>query len=175
MKRRARFLSLNAQRNQTCIFQSKAYTSCAETDTDTSRPPRINVRCTGATPFVTISNRMSPSESTFDNLRRPRRTGELVTVGRVEDVPDGRGATVELDNGQELALYHIGGEFYAIDNFCPHKGAPLADGQLHGHSVTCDWHGWRFDVRSGACLNRASIPVESYEVRIEDGWIKIVI
>lgn len=118
---------------------------------------------------------MSSSESIPGQQRATRRTGEVVTVGRVEDVPDGRGATVELNNGQELALYNIGGEFYAIENFCPHKGAPLADGKLSSYAVTCDWHGWRFDVRSGACLNRPSTPVEAYEVRLEDGWIKIVI
>jgi NAD(P)H-dependent nitrite reductase small subunit len=101
------------------------------------------------------------------------RAGVLVTVGRVEDVPEGRGATVELKSGRELALYHVGGRFYAIDNFCPHKGAPLADGPLCGHAVECEWHGWKFDVRNGACLNRPAQSVESYEVVVEDGWIKI--
>jgi nitrite reductase/ring-hydroxylating ferredoxin subunit len=51
--------------------------------------------------------------------------------------------------------------------------APLAEGRLADYSVECDWHGWRFDIRSGACLNRASEPVETYEVVVEDGWIKI--
>lgn len=109
----------------------------------------------------------------YANPKRPHRTGELVTVGRVEDVPEGRGATVELNDGKELALYHVAGRFYAIENFCPHRGAPLADGELTGHSVTCDWHGWRFDVRTGACLNRPDEPIESYEVVVEDGWLKI--
>jgi nitrite reductase/ring-hydroxylating ferredoxin subunit len=101
------------------------------------------------------------------------RGGELVTVGRVEDLPEGRGATVELKSGRELALYNVGGGFHAVENFCPHKGAPLADGNLRGHTIECDWHGWLFDVRSGACLNRPSQPLQTYEVVIEDGWIKI--
>jgi nitrite reductase (NADH) small subunit len=109
------------------------------------------------------------------NLKKPRRQGQTVTVGRVEDVPEGRGATVELRDGTELALYNVGGEFHAIENFCPHKGAPLADGNLRGHIIECDWHGWRFDLRTGACLNRPHSAVESYEVLIEDGWIKITI
>ena len=50
-------------------------------------------------------------------------------------MPEGRGATVQLLSGMELALYHVGGEFYAIENFCPHKGAPLADGRLAAHTV----------------------------------------
>jgi nitrite reductase/ring-hydroxylating ferredoxin subunit len=98
----------------------------------------------------------------------------MIVAGRVEDVPPGRGATVELLDGRELALYNVGGEFHAIENFCPHKGAPLADGQLCGHTVECDWHGWRFDVRTGRCLTNQST-VESYQVIIEDGLIKIVI
>ncbi|HEX8709652.1 MAG TPA: non-heme iron oxygenase ferredoxin subunit [Pyrinomonadaceae bacterium] len=117
---------------------------------------------------------MQPENPRFGKFKRPERTGEKVRVGRVEDVPPGRGATVELLNGTELALYNVGGEFYAIENFCPHKGAPLADGRLCGHAVECDWHGWRFDLRTGRCLTNASA-VESYQVVIEDGWIKILI
>jgi NAD(P)H-dependent nitrite reductase small subunit len=116
---------------------------------------------------------MQRFDSRLTNARRPPREGKLVAVGRVEDLPEGRGATVELHGGKELALYHVGGEFYCIENFCPHKGAPLADGTLNGHAVTCDWHGWRFDLRTGACANRAADAVETYEVVIEDGWIKI--
>ncbi len=55
------------------------------------------------------------------------------------------------------------------------RGRFLADGCLRGPTIECDWHGWRFDVRTGACLNRAGSRIESYEVVIEDGWIKILI
>lgn len=118
---------------------------------------------------------MQPGGSKLSNFKRPPREEKLVTVGRVEDVPEGRGATVELEGGRELALFNVGGEFFCVENFCPHKGAPLADGSLRGHAVECDWHGWRFDVRTGACVNRPADAVETYEVRIEDGWIKIVV
>lgn len=116
---------------------------------------------------------MRSSKSKYTNYKRPPRTGALVTIGRVEDVPENCGATVELEAGGELALYNVGGAFYAIENFCPHKGAPLADGKLTGCIVECDWHGWRFDARTGQCLTRRGADVESYEVVIEDGWIKI--
>ncbi len=118
---------------------------------------------------------MQTFKSKSGNNKKPRRQGNTITVGRAEDVPQGRGATVELLDGTELALYNVGGEFYAIENFCPHKGAPLADGNLRGHIIECDWHGWRFDVTTGACINRPHSAVERYEVRIEDGWIKIAI
>ncbi|MCA1593795.1 MAG: Rieske 2Fe-2S domain-containing protein [Acidobacteria bacterium] len=118
---------------------------------------------------------MQSFNSSRDNPRRSPREGKLVTVGRVEDVPDGRAATIELEGGGELALYHVGGDFFCLENFCPHKGAPLADGNLQDHAVECDWHGWRFDFRTGACINRPGEDVESYEVLIEDGWIKVVV
>lgn len=108
------------------------------------------------------------------NPRKPQREGKKITVGKVEDVPAGRGATIELLNGTELALYNIDGNFYAIENFCPHRGAPLADARLYGHIVECDWHGWRFDVETGDCLT-TDCPIESYEVVIEDGLIKVVV
>ena len=110
-----------------------------------------------------------------ENKRKPVRTGETITVGKAESVPPGRGATVKLKDGTELALYNIGGTFHAIENFCPHKGYPLADSRLYGNIVECDLHGWRFDVRSGECFTDKKCSIEKYEVRIEDGWIKITI
>ena len=118
---------------------------------------------------------MQTFDSRFGNFRKPERAGQVITVGRTDDVPPGRGATVELLDGRELALYNINGEFYAIENFCSHKGAPLADGNLCGHTIQCDWHGWQFDVRTGQCLTTTSGDIESFEVLIEDGKIKIVI
>jgi nitrite reductase/ring-hydroxylating ferredoxin subunit len=100
--------------------------------------------------------------------------GRILTVGRVEDFPVGRHAKIELSDGAELALFNLGGEFYATSNLCPHKGAPLTEGTLCGHTIECDWHGWQFDVRSGECL---TVPeqLERYEVRIDDGWVKILL
>ncbi len=110
-----------------------------------------------------------------ENEKQPRRDGRTVTVGRVEDLPAGYSAVIQFDDGTELALYHVGDEFYATENFCPHRGAPLADSPLSGYTVECDWHGWRFDVRTGTCLNRAGENVETYSVMIDDGLIKITI
>jgi nitrite reductase/ring-hydroxylating ferredoxin subunit len=111
----------------------------------------------------------------YQNRRKPKREGKKITVGKVEAVPPGRGATVQLKGGGEVALFNVAGKFYAIENFCPHKGAPLADSRLYGNVVECDLHGWRFDVTSGECHTKKSCSIESYEVVVEDGWIKILI
>src|SRR5437868_14368646 len=111
----------------------------------------------------------------LDNRRKPKRERKKITVGAVEAVPPGRGATVKLKDGSEVALFSVNGCFYATENFCPHKGYALADSRLYGSIVECDLHGWRFDVRNGACFTEPGCAIESYEVLIEDGMIKILI
>lgn len=98
----------------------------------------------------------------------------FITVGRTEDIPAGRCARIGLSDGAELAIFNISGEFYAISNFCPHKGAPLSEGKLCGYTIECEWHGWEFDVRTGECL---TVPdqVRRYAVRVEDGLVKVSI
>ena len=110
-----------------------------------------------------------------ENKRKPVRTGEMITVGKAESVPPGRGATVKLKDGTELALFNIGGTFHAIENFCPHKGYPLADSRVYGHIVECDLHAWRFDVKTGECFTAKGCSIETYEVTVEDGFIKILV
>ncbi|QYO65772.1 Rieske (2Fe-2S) protein [Leptolyngbya sp. 7M] len=107
------------------------------------------------------------------NKHKPIREGRSIKVGRAESVPSGRGATVQLNDGSELALFNVGGTFYAIENFCPHKGYPLADSPLKGTTVICEHHDWMFDVRTGHCFTAPKCSIEKYPVRIEDGWIFI--
>lgn len=114
-------------------------------------------------------------EKFCENKRQPKREGKTVTIGNVKAVPMGRGATVKLKDGGELALFNVAGKFYAIENFCPHKAAPLADSRLYGNEVECDAHGWRFDVRTGECLTKKDCSIEAYEVLIEDEVIKVIV
>ncbi len=95
-------------------------------------------------------------------------------VGPEGAVPEGRGATVRLKDGSEVAMFNVNGDLFAIDNTCPHQGFPLADSRLYGDTVECDLHGWRFDVKNGTCLTDSSCSLNSYPVLIEDGWIYIV-
>jgi len=104
----------------------------------------------------------------------PTEASKTLDAGRVEDLPHGSRKTIGLPEGRELALYNVNGEFYATENFCPHKGAPLAEGILCEHVIECDWHGWQFDVRTGECL---TVPerLQTYEVVVADGLVKIIV
>lgn len=75
-----------------------------------------------------------------------------VRVACLSDIPPGTGKEVVVGD-RVIAVYNVDGKFYAIDGICPHAGGPLGDGALTGPVVTCPWHGWQFDVRTGRhCL-----------------------
>jgi nitrite reductase (NADH) small subunit/3-phenylpropionate/trans-cinnamate dioxygenase ferredoxin subunit len=97
---------------------------------------------------------------------------EFVTVARVADVAPGTGTTVVVDR-REIALFNAGGTFYALDNTCPHQGGPLAEGWIEGTTVTCPWHAWCFRMADGSMTLGDYASVDTFEVRIEDGEVKI--
>ena len=94
-------------------------------------------------------------------------------VAAIDDLQPGACVRVELPNGDELAIYNVGGEFYAMENFCPHKGALLSEGIVCGHIVECGLHGWQFDVRNGECLTVRE-KLRTYEVVVADGLVKVI-
>ena len=109
----------------------------------------------------------------YRNKKKPIRDGRIVTVGRSGDIPIGQGATVVLADESEIAIFNVAGRLLGIENFCPHKGFPLADSKLYGNMVECGLHGWRFDVASGNCITEPGCSIETYEVFEEDGEIRV--
>jgi nitrite reductase/ring-hydroxylating ferredoxin subunit len=96
--------------------------------------------------------------------------GRRVKVASVGDVEAGQGRVVEAE-GKTLALFNVDGVFYAMDNACAHRGGPLGEGDLDGTIVTCPWHAWRWDVRSGANANNPALRVACFPVSVENGAV----
>ena len=107
-----------------------------------------------------------------DDTTNSAATDRILTLSELNKIQPGEGTSLDLADGDQLAVFNVDGEYYAIENFCPHKGAPLSEGQLCGHIVECSWHGWQFDVRTGECL---TVPdqIRTYKVKIEEGLVKI--
>ena len=93
-------------------------------------------------------------------------------VADASAIEPGAGVVVEA-GGRTLAVFNVDGAFHAIDNRCPHRGGPLGDGQLKGAIVTCPWHGYRYDVRTGAHHLNPSLNVACYPVTVEDGAVYV--
>lgn len=89
------------------------------------------------------------------------------------DLPIGERLCVQI-NGRQVVLFNLDGQLRAIANTCPHAGRPLDDGLLHGHKLTCAYHGYSFDLKTGRCLNYQDDPsLRTFPVRIEQGQIQI--
>ena len=100
--------------------------------------------------------------------------GQVHTVARVEDVPPG-GARVVRAGEQDVALFHCEDGFYATQAECLHMGGPVGRGKLEGCVVACPWHGWQYDVRTGENEFDRALRLETYEVVVEDGEVKVVL
>lgn len=95
-------------------------------------------------------------------------------MGPDEAFPEGRGQRVRV--GRDLvAVIRHGGELYAIQDACPHMGASLADGSVHAGRVSCFWHHWTFDLKTGQGDGRDWACARTYEVKVENGevWIRV--
>ena len=105
-----------------------------------------------------------------DDVPTPAAAGRKFIVGAISDLQSGACARIELPDGDEIAVYNVDGEFYATDNSCPHRGAPLSEGVLCGHVIECGLHGWQFDVRTGECLTVRDT-IKTYALKIQDGLL----
>lgn len=99
---------------------------------------------------------------------------EFVTVATTQDIPPGTGRTVEVQ-GVWIAVFNVDGSFFAVDNTCPHAGGPIGEGSLSGDIVTCPWHGWQFNVRTGERSGNPNFTVACCPVRVEDEQIQIAL
>lgn len=95
-------------------------------------------------------------------------------VATVGEIPEGEGRSYPL-GGTMVAVFLSGGEYTAINDFCPHMGASLAGGWVDGEAVTCPWHAWRFCVKDGTWLDNpnSKVSVPRYEVRVEGDEILV--
>ncbi len=92
---------------------------------------------------------------------------KFVKVAAQADIPVGGRKLVEID-GVTVAVFNVGGKFYALEDVCTHDGGDLASGSLIGHEVECPRHGARFDVRTGAATRMPAFePTNTYEVTVE--------
>ena len=91
---------------------------------------------------------------------------KYVKVAKLSELPAGSCREFQAD-GKVIAVFNVNGTVYALDNTCLHRGGPLGQGGLEGEVVTCPWHGWQYNVTTGAAAFNEQIKVETYEVKLE--------
>ena len=94
----------------------------------------------------------------------------LQKVCTTNDLKDGEGRPFTI-SGKPIAVFKQNGQFFAIDNTCPHMGGPLGEGLLEGEEITCPWHGWQFSIRTGAHVSIPGVKAKTYPVTVKDGEV----
>lgn len=100
---------------------------------------------------------------------------EMIRVGRVADYPIPSRRTLRILTRYVGIFREADGSFRAIEMSCKHENADLSQGKIKGDIVTCPWHGWRYNLRTGECLWGAKTRLRPYqvEVRGEDLYISL--
>ena len=92
---------------------------------------------------------------------------EFIRVCKTTEIPDPGQAVFEVED-RFVALFHMDGGFYALDDCCTHDGGPLGEGILEGFQIICPRHGARFDIRTGQALTMPAVRgTASHEVKVE--------
>ena len=89
-----------------------------------------------------------------------------IRAAGVSEVPGGTGLVVDVE-GREVALFRVGEAVYAVENMCPHREGPLGEGDLEGEVVTCPFHAWEINVRTGEVVYNPSVKAVTFPCRVE--------
>ncbi|WP_437226962.1 Rieske (2Fe-2S) protein [Planctomicrobium sp. SH661] len=100
----------------------------------------------------------------------------FIPIAKVGDIPSGEGRTYPV-HSKMIAVFFADGEYFAIDDACPHMGASLGAGWVENGAVMCPWHAWRFCIRDGSWLDNPKSPLRagSYPVEIRGDDICVAV
>ena len=96
----------------------------------------------------------------------------FIPVGRVADFVPGKGKMVTVE-GRHIALFRLGDDFFALDNMCLHRGGPLCEGMIENDVVTCPWHFWSYEIRTGTMVQDPRVGVSKHDVRIDGDQVSV--
>ncbi|HYA35732.1 MAG TPA: Rieske 2Fe-2S domain-containing protein [Candidatus Binataceae bacterium] len=100
--------------------------------------------------------------------------GAFVKAASCAEIGPGAGKTVEV-SGRKIAIFNLGGKYYAIDDACKHRGGSLGAGDLDGKNIICPLHGWEYDVTTGENLDDPNVKLGCYAVKVEGDAIMVEI
>jgi nitrite reductase (NADH) small subunit len=99
----------------------------------------------------------------------------LVSICSVAELPPEGGLCAFQAEGREICVANDGGRYAALDNVCPHRGGPLAEGTQENGRVLCPWHAWAFSLENGSAEHDAAQTVEVFPVEIQGDRVLIAI
>ena len=96
----------------------------------------------------------------------------FVTFGKTSEIGPGERDIREIE-GWWIAVFNVGGQYYAIEDVCTHDDGPLAEGELYGYEIECPRHGARFDIRTGKVTRMPAVVPVKWFPRVEGDEIQV--
>lgn len=99
---------------------------------------------------------------------------EYVKICRTSEIYNLKGKRFQLDDENEIALFRVGENFYAVDNICPHNHtSQMYDGYIEEMYLACPVHGYQFHLETGEQPAKIGCRLRTFELRIENEWIYV--
>lgn len=95
-------------------------------------------------------------------------------MGKLSDLPPGQ-AREKMIMARRIAVFNEGGKLYGVESDCKHMRASLAKGGVRNGILTCNWHGWQYDLRTGECLTTKGFRLKLYAVEVEEDKIYLIL
>ncbi|MBI5197528.1 MAG: Rieske 2Fe-2S domain-containing protein [Nitrospirae bacterium] len=97
---------------------------------------------------------------------------QYIKAARTADVPVG-GSLLVQPEGKKVVLFNLAGEFFALDNSCPHNNGPICEGRIDGDTVICPYHHWEFDIRTGKSKALSAYKIKMYNLKLDGDEIYV--
>jgi nitrite reductase (NADH) small subunit/3-phenylpropionate/trans-cinnamate dioxygenase ferredoxin subunit len=99
---------------------------------------------------------------------------QRIKLCHIDQLPPGRAVEKRI-MARRVAVFNDNGSLYGIESDCKHMKASLAVGEVANGIVTCNWHHWKYDLKTGECVGRPGMRLRTYEVEIVDGEVFLVL
>jgi len=122
-----------------------------------------------------VPNDPTPELMPLVSLKRSGRDAGWIAGPSVASIQDGVPTRMELADGKSLVIIRLESHLQAFRNECAHLGLPIDGGTIDRESrtLTCPWHGFRFDCLSGECLTAPQAQLEPVPLRVDDGVVYV--
>lgn len=100
-------------------------------------------------------------------------TTDWIDIAALSDIPVQGARLVRTSEGCVAIFRTHDDRVFALDDKCPHKGGPLSEGIVAGHTITCPLHSWVFDLNTGIAQGADEGAVRTHQVRVEAGRIHV--
>ena len=126
----------------------------------------------GALSVVSLHVAAGVLETRTDAAAEPVSDG-WITVDNPRAIPDGRARVVVCPGGTRVAVFRDGDAYSAVSNVCAHQGGPLGEGAVIGGCVTCPWHGYQYDAKTGQSPPPYTEKIPTYELRVRGAALEL--